>query len=273
LTGALADAAERRPRLGSRVKMAAGVALGVLIVGCIVLAHLGWADAATWADTLARAVQGAGPAGWLIFALAQAAVAMAGVIPASLLGVAAGAVYGAWLGFVLAAAGTLLGGWLAFLLARSLLRPWVERVLAARAGGRLAGLDAAVARDGWRFVCLLRISPIMPFALTSYALGLTRIGRRDYLLGSLASLPALAGYVGIGSLARLGVLAAGNRPGTGGMLHWLLLGVGILATMLLVLRSGALLARCGLLPKGRAAKPLLAGDPPAGGIRFEADRR
>ncbi len=229
--------------------MIAGLLLGALMVGGIVLTKLGWTDAAHWAETMARAAQEAGPLGWLLFALAQTGVAMIGVVPASLLGIAAGAVYGPWLGFLLSAAGTLLGGWIAFLLAKSLLRPWVERLLVARSGGRLAGLDAAVAHDGWRFVCLLRISPIMPFALTSYTLGLTHISRRDYLLGTLAALPALAGYVGIGALARQGVVTAGTMSGPGSMLNWLLLGVGALVTATLVLRSGALLARCGFLPK------------------------
>lgn len=140
-------------------------------------------------------------------------------------------------------------GVVAFVLARSLLRPWVERLLVAHAGGRFTGLDAAVAGDGWRFVCLLRISPTMPFALASYALGLTHIPRRDYFLGTLAALSALAGYVGIGALATQGFLTAGNMSGPGSMLSWFVLGASVLATAILVLRSGALLARCGFLPK------------------------
>ncbi|GAC1484520.1 MAG: hypothetical protein NVS2B11_10200 [Acetobacteraceae bacterium] len=119
-----------------------------------------------------------------------------------------------------------------------------------RAGGRLAGLDAAMGRDGWRFVCLLRISPVMPFALTSYALGLTTIPGRDYLLGTLASLPALMGYVAVGALARHGVTGGAMGP-----LNWVLLAVGGVATVALILRSGAMLARFGLLPR-------LAGKPP-----------
>ena len=237
------------------LRVAAGLLLGAAIIAGLALARLGLSDAAGAADRLTHAAAEAGPLGWLGFAAAQAAVAMVGVIPASMLGIAAGAVYGFWLGFALAAIGTIGGGWLAFKLARSLLRPWVERLIRARAAGRLAGLDAAVGRDGWRFVCLLRISPVMPFALTSYALGLTEISGRDYLLGTLASLPALAGYVAIGALARQGVLSATNLSGTG-PLNWALLALGMAATVALIVRSGALLARCGLLPR-------LAGRPPA----------
>lgn len=195
-----------------------------------------------------------GPGGWVVLMLTQAAIAMVGVVPASLLGIAAGGIYGIVFGFLLAAAGTMIGGWLAFVLARSLLRPWVERTLARRGPGRLARLDEAVTRDGWRFVCLLRISPVMPFALTSYALGLTEISGRDYLLGTLASLPALAGYVSVGALAHYGMQTASGTVELG-LFGWALLVVGVAATGLLIFRSGTLLSLCGLLPPARARAP------------------
>ena len=236
------------------VRIGVGVGLGALIVAAFVLSRLGWADASAWAEEIARSAHRAGPGGWALFALAQTAVAMAGIIPASLLGIAAGLVYGVTIGFALAAFGTLIGGWLAFRLARSLLRPFVVRLIRRRGETRLAGLDQAVGRDGWRFVCLLRISPVMPFAVTSYALGLTPISDRDYLLGTLAALPALLGYVAVGALARRGVLQAGTLASSG-PLNWLVLGLGAVATVVLLLRSGVILARCGLLPRSIAGRP------------------
>jgi len=85
-------------------------------------------------------------------------------------------------------------------------------------------------KHGWRFVCLLRMSPIMPFAITSYALGLSPIRARDYTFGTVASLPALFGYVCIGWFARdrLGQKAAEVH-----YLQWAILGVGIAATLFL----------------------------------------
>jgi len=38
----------------------------------------------------------------------------------------------------------------------------------------------------------------MPFVATSYLLGLSAISLRDYMLGILAALPALLGYVSLG---------------------------------------------------------------------------
>ena len=78
---------------------------------------------------------------------------------------------------------------------------------------------------------------MMPFAATSYALGLTGVRLRDYLLGTLASLPALLGYVVLGRLAGSGLQAANTGAG---LARWLMLVVGIAATAVLTLRIGRL---------------------------------
>ncbi|HEX8412992.1 MAG TPA: VTT domain-containing protein [Sphingomicrobium sp.] len=177
-------------------------------------------------DYLLVATEASGPQGWLVFTAIQVGVAALGILPASLLAIAAGLSYGLWLGFALSATGTLLGGWLAFLLSRSILRPWITQLLMSRE--RLAKFDAAVARDGWRFVCLMRVSPLMPFAATSYGLGLTGIDNRQFLLGTLASLPALLGYVATGAFARTGLAMAQNDAG---LLKMTMLALGVAATV------------------------------------------
>lgn len=197
--------------------------------------------AADWAGsilTLLDRLRDLGVLGWVIFFGLQALVALIGFLPASLLGLAAGAVYGTALGFGLSAGGVLTGAVLAFILARSMFRPAIARLISGRA--RLGHLDAAVARDGWRLVCLMRVSPVMPFSVTSYALGLTGIRFRCYALGTLASLPALLVYVLIGALGAHGLAAHDQGDPT---LHLWLLGIGIAATLLLTLRLGQILTR------------------------------
>jgi uncharacterized membrane protein YdjX (TVP38/TMEM64 family) len=189
------------------------------------------------ADWLAAA-QVWGRSSWVAFVLLQSLVAVSGVLPASLAGIAAGAVFGLGAGFVLAALSTMMGAVLAFALSRSVFRPWVAGVLARRPGWQR--LDEAVAQDGWRSVCLLRLSPVMPFAVTSYALGLTSIIWRDYLLGTLASMPALLCYVALGRFAGTGLsaLQTGGSP-----IGLALLALGLAATAVLTLRIGALARR------------------------------
>lgn len=183
------------------------------------------------------AVAGAmGPWGTALFVLLQVGIAVSGILPASLLGMAAGAVYGVGGGFALSATGTLAGAWIAFHLARSLFRGRVERLLADRP--RLRNLDARLGRETWRLVCLLRVSPVMPFAVTSYTLGLSSVSPGAYMAGSLAAMPALLGYVVLGSIAQAGLQA--GQAGAGPF-RWTLLAVGFAATALLTARVGRLI--------------------------------
>src|SRR6266700_124662 len=143
--------------------------------------------------------------GWVGFVLVQVLVAISGFLPASLVGVSAGVAYGVGLGFATASISTLIGAVIAFLLSRSLLRPFVERKLSRTP--HLSSLDGQIRNQGWRFVCVLRLSPVAPFAATSYALGLSSIALGEYLAGTLASLPSLLVYVLAGAAVKTGASA------------------------------------------------------------------
>ncbi len=225
---------------------ARGITLGclaILLLSGAIASLLLPASAFTQIDTWLRYIQQLGMAGLAAFLVIQVLVAVSGVLPASLVGIAAGAIYGVPAGFALAAVSTMAGALIAFGLSRSLLRPAITRMLRHRT--RLQNFDLMLARDGWRFVFLLRLSPVLPFAAASYTLGLSAIGLRDYCLGSLAALPALLGYVFIGSLtgASLTAMSQGSGP-----LKWVLLGCGLLATVLITWRIGRLAVLTGLAP-------------------------
>jgi uncharacterized membrane protein YdjX (TVP38/TMEM64 family) len=180
----------------------------------------------------------AGIAGLAVFTAACFLFALAGLVPGALLGLAAGAIFGLVDGFTAAAIGVLAGAGAAFGLSRSYLRPLITALLAR--SGALARLDLVLSSDGWRLVALLRVSPVMPFSLTSYALGLSGIGFQDYLLGTLASLPALFGYAALGALGGYG---ARLQPGTSRDIHGALLALGAAATLALILHLSRLLGR------------------------------
>lgn len=215
--------------------VAAGALCGLVLVGGVLGNWLWPGGAVAMVQSMVDFLRSAGIAGPALFAVLQILVAVSGALPASLLGVAAGAIYGLVPGFALAALGSLMGAVIAFGLSRSLFRPVVERLVSRH--GRLHRLDAAISRHGWKLVCLLRLSPVMPFSATSYLFGLSSITLPDYLIGTLASLPALLGYVFLGTFtdAGLSAWASGANP-----LRWLMLGVGGLATLLVMLLLGRL---------------------------------
>ena len=147
-------------RPSARGVVAAGL-VGLIVLG-MVAAWISPERVIGAAEQLMGVVRALGVRGAVVFAVVQVLVAVSGILPASLLGVAAGAIYGLVPGFLLAAVSTLAGALLSFFLSRSLFRSTVERLAAHRS--RLRDLDARIARDGWKLVCLLRVSPVMPFS-------------------------------------------------------------------------------------------------------------
>ncbi|UMY19160.1 VTT domain-containing protein [Methylobacterium organophilum] len=174
------------------------VALASAAVGCLAPEMVGVVQA-----RITSFAEGAGPGGWIVLVLLQVTIAASGLLPASLIGVLAGALYGPVLGFALASVGTIAGAWLSFALARHL-KPSPNPL----ARSRIEAIQAALARGGWQAVCLLRLSPVMPFALTSWALGFSGISSAAYLAGTVAAQPALLVFVLIGSAGRVGLNAS-----------------------------------------------------------------
>jgi len=126
-------------------------------------------------------------------------------VPGAIFGLVGGALFGPLWGTVLNLAGASLGATAAFLVARYAAADWVRR----KAGGRLDRLIAGVEAEGWRFVAFVRLVPLFPFNLTNYALGLTRISLKHYVLATLVCMvPGTVAYAWLGHAGR--EAAAGN---------------------------------------------------------------
>ncbi len=120
-------------------------------------------------------------------------------VPLLPLNTAAGFLWGPLRGLAIVVPANLLGGLATFALGRSFCRTYVERTI--EGNRRLSAVGRAVRRSGLRFVCLLKLSPVCPFAIVNYALGVTPLRMRDFLVASLAgAIPGTVMYIWIGSL-------------------------------------------------------------------------
>jgi uncharacterized membrane protein YdjX (TVP38/TMEM64 family) len=163
--------------------------------------------------SFAEKVSGLGRLGPPVFVLGYVLACVA-FVPGALLTLAAGALFGLAKGVALVFLGAVLGSTAAFLVARHLARKAVARRI--ERDPRFAAIDRAVAHEGLKIVFLLRLSPVVPFNLLNYALGLTRVSLRDYLLASFGMLPGTILYVSYGTvLGSLAQIAAGERPPPG----------------------------------------------------------
>jgi uncharacterized membrane protein YdjX (TVP38/TMEM64 family) len=202
----------------------AKIAIAIAAIAGVVL--LGRA-AGGYVQTFAQWVNGLGAWGPAVFILGYA-IAVVAFVPASLLTVAAGAIFGIGAGVAYVFAAAVAGSSLAFLVSRYLARAAIEHRLAGNQ--KFAAIDRAVGRQGRRIVFLLRLSPAFPFNLLNYALGLTSVRFADYLAASIGMLPGTLLYVYSGkAVGDVAALAGGAAPERGAS-DYALLGVGLLAT-------------------------------------------
>lgn len=182
----------------------------ILVLGLLaLLAAVALSPIAEWLEIAVAWIEMHPRVSWVAFVGAYV-VASVLVIPGSILTLGAGFLFGLPVGVVLVSAGSVLGAAAAFLVGRFLARDWVARRIARRPAFR--ALDSATRHEGFLIVFLARLSPLFPFNLLNYGLGLTAVRFRDYVLASwIGMLPVTCVYVYVGTLAKdLTALTSGD---------------------------------------------------------------
>ncbi len=205
-----------------------GLAKALFAVLVLVLLFVVGDDLARYVPRFAAWVEGLGFWGPLVFA-AGYVVATVAMVPGSLLTLAAGAIFGLGKGFVTVFVGASIGATLAFLVSRYLARSWVEKKLEGHE--KFAAVDHAIGDQGLKIVVLLRLSPLFPFNLLNYALGLTRVKLRDYVIAHLGMLPGTLLYVYYGRLAGAVAEAASGVQTEHDAGYYAVFGLGLVATL------------------------------------------
>jgi uncharacterized membrane protein YdjX (TVP38/TMEM64 family) len=215
--------AERAPRRFAPILRGIGVVAA--IVALLVVGRF----AGGYIPVFAAWVNGLGVWGPLVFVTAYA-LSVVVLFPAVLLTLAGGAIFGLLPGTLYVFCGAVLGSIGAFLVARYFARRAIEARLTGNP--RFAAIDRAIGAQGLRIVFLLRLSPVFPFTLLNYALGLTRVKLRDYVVASFGMIPGTLLYVYYGKLAGdFAALGAGHRAERGAG-YYAVLVTGLVATAL-----------------------------------------
>lgn len=211
--------APETPRNGRARVVLALLAVVILFLvgsraGSLVTAFVGWIDHL-------------GPWGPTFFIVGYIAGVVA-MLPAVLFTLAAGALFGVAMGTTYVFLAATVGAALSFLIARNFARGAIESRLASYP--KFAAIDRAVAAEGRKVVFLLRLSPVFPFVLLNYGLGLTRVSFADFFVASPGMLPGTLLYVYYGSVAGDLARLAGGRPAEKGLYDWLFIALGLAAT-------------------------------------------
>ena len=200
------------------------VLLVAAVGGLILLGRQGGA----YIPVFAEWVKGLGVWGPVAF-IAGYVVATVLFIPGSLLTLAGGAIFGLTKGVMIVFLAAVLGSSAAFLVSRYVARSWIERRLAGNA--RFASIDRAVGAQGRKIVFLLRLSPVFPFTLLNYGLGLTNVRFVDYVTASVGMLPGTLLYVYYGKVIGDVAALAGGMAREKGPADYAVLVLGLVATI------------------------------------------
>lgn len=210
-----------RSRRGTTLKLLAAAVVVIALV--IVLGTVDLPDPSLIRDRVASA----GPWGIALFVVLYA-VLSATPFPASTLTIASGLLFGLAVGAIVVVFAATMGAYLGYWGARALGRGQVART----EWDRLRRLDAMLGRRGLLSVLLVRLVPL-PFSLVNYAAGVSAVGQRDYVVGTMIGIvPATVAYTALG--------AYGTSP-----LSWPF-AIALLAVLAIAAGSALLARRLGL---------------------------
>lgn len=210
-----------RSRRGTTLKLLAAAVVVIALV--IVLGTVDLPDPSFIRDRVASA----GPWGIALFVVLYA-VLSATPFPASTLTIASGLLFGLAVGATVVVFAATMGAYLGYWGARALGRGQVART----EWDRLRRLDAMLGRRGLLSVLLVRLVPL-PFSLVNYAAGVSAVGQRDYVVGTMIGIvPATVAYTALG--------AYGTSP-----LSWPF-AIALLAVLAIAAGSALLARRLGL---------------------------
>ncbi|MGE3757476.1 MAG: TVP38/TMEM64 family protein [Pseudobdellovibrionaceae bacterium] len=157
----------------------------------------------------------------LIFGLAYVVVTALSIPGATVLTLAAGAIFGLFYGTIIASVSSTLGATLAFLGARYLFRESAERKFRER----MSSINQGLQKEGSFYLFTLRLIPVFPFFLVNLVMGLTNFSvLRFFFVSQIGMLAGTLVYVNAGTeISKIESLKGILSPGL--LLSFSLLGV------------------------------------------------
>lgn len=172
-----------------------------------------------------------GPWGPIVLAVAYIPLTVL-VVPASILTIGGGYLFGLPIGFIADSIGSTIGCTAAFLVGKTIGRSYVASKL--NDFPQFQAVSIATRRSGFKIVFLLRLVPLLPFNMLNYLLSVTPVGLGQYMLASwIGMMPITFGLVYIGTTIKdlSDVTHNWSEISTA---HWILLTTGLVASVVLI---------------------------------------
>jgi uncharacterized membrane protein YdjX (TVP38/TMEM64 family) len=186
------------------------IAVGVLILAAIVFA-VRVLPVAEWLEQFKTYVRGVGPIGYVLYVLVYVLCCVF-VVPATVLTLGAGAIFGFVQGTIVNLVSATLGACAAFLLGRTVFRKRIEQKVASNP--KLGAVDKAIEKEGTKIMLLMRLSGFPPFTWINYALSLTGVKFVPYAVTTFIGI-----IPGTAAFTYLGAAGADLATGSGGRIR------------------------------------------------------
>ena len=120
------------------------------------------------------------------------------ILPASWLSIAAGYLYGTYLGSVIVFISAFIGASLSFFISKRFLSKKVLDMI--NKYPKLSLLETIIQKGGLKLIVLTRLSPLFPFSILNYFYGLNNITYKDFSISLMCIIPGTFLYCSVGSL-------------------------------------------------------------------------
>ena len=120
------------------------------------------------------------------------------ILPASWLSIAAGYLYGAYLGSVIVFISAFIGASISFFISKRIFSQKVSDMI--NKYPRLSILEKIIQKGGLKLIILTRLSPLFPFSILNYFYGLNKITYKDFSISLICIIPGTFLYCSVGSL-------------------------------------------------------------------------
>ena len=143
---------------------------------------------------------------------------------------AAGFLYGIWLGTMASVISCMCSSIVCFFVGKLLVREWAEKIVQTRP--KFKAIDAAIGHQGFFLVTICRMSPIIPLGLSNYIFGVTKVPFLTYVASTFVGLtPVNILYTYLGTLFQNLVDVVDHSASKS---DYIILGVGGSLTVLLI---------------------------------------
>ena len=171
-----ADNKDNKTTIFSKLKFFIPI-LALIGVGFIVNANGGFnslksLDIGAYLEATVEKVASLGPLGYIYFSLIYIAAEIL-AIPVMPLTASSGYLFGLLPGAMVVLLSATVAACISFFIGRFFLRDWARSKTAGNSLWKM--IDTAVGREGFKIILLLRLSPLLPFALSNYLYGITSV--------------------------------------------------------------------------------------------------